>query len=131
MPQKPLEEAKEEEKKAPKSKKSPKSSAKGKEDKAKKSGSKTAPASKATKGGKAAASPWGKGDPATKQNLKRIKGVGPATEKKLQALGIFQFAQIGKLKAADVPTLATALGINASLIERNEWIKQAKSLSES
>ncbi|MDW3646421.1 MAG: hypothetical protein R8P61_05150 [Bacteroidia bacterium] len=118
-----------EKKKAPKSKKSPKVSKDPKEKDPKKGGSSKKPSSPVSPKPKSEAFPWGSGDSASKENLKRIKGVGPATEKKLNAIGIFQYAQIGNLSATDVPTLAKALEINVSMIERNEWIKQAKSLS--
>ncbi|MEL6252671.1 MAG: hypothetical protein AAFR87_11720 [Bacteroidota bacterium] len=122
---------KEEKKKTPKSNKSSKTSIKEKKSiDSKKAESSIIQATPKVEKSTDTSSPWGSGDAANKQNLKRIKGIGPATETKMNAIGIFQFAQIGGLKAADLQKLAEALGINVAVIERNEWIKQAKSLSE-
>ena len=40
--------------------------------------------------------------PAQVDDLKRIKGIGPKLEELLNSLGIYQFAQIAQLQAADM-----------------------------
>jgi len=62
-------------------------------------------------------------------DLKKISGVGPAFEKKLNASGIFHFWQIAKLKKAQVADLEEELNMSGR-IERDEWIKQAKELAK-
>jgi large subunit ribosomal protein L21 len=62
-------------------------------------------------------------------DLKKISGVGPAFEKKLNEAGIFHFWQIAKLKKAQVADLEEELNMSGR-IERDEWIKQAKELAK-
>ena len=61
-------------------------------------------------------------------NLTRIGGIGPANEKKLNALGIWHFSQIANWKAAEVKWVGSWLSF-AGRIEREEWVKQAKALA--
>lgn len=61
-------------------------------------------------------------------DLKLINGIGPVYEEKLNALGIYTFEQISKLKAADREELAAIDGITREKIEDEEWVKQAKEL---
>ena len=61
-------------------------------------------------------------------NLTRISGVGPANEKKLNALGIWHFSQIAAWKKAEVEWVGSYLSF-AGRIEREEWVKQAKALA--
>lgn len=60
-------------------------------------------------------------------DLKKIAGVGPVLEQKLNAFGIYQYAQIANLKKADIARIDEALNFKGR-IERDEWIKQAKAL---
>lgn len=62
-------------------------------------------------------------------DLKKISGVGPALEKKLHAFGVTQFAQIAAFTPEDVVKLDDALSFKGR-IERDDWIDQAKTLSE-
>lgn len=62
-------------------------------------------------------------------DLKKISGVGPAFEKKLNGAGIFHFWQIAQLKKAQVTDLEEELNMSGR-IERDEWIKQAKALAK-
>jgi NADH-quinone oxidoreductase subunit E len=68
--------------------------------------------------------PKGKAD-----DLKLISGVGPVLEKKLNAFGVTQFAQVAKFKKADIVKLDDALSFKGR-IERDEWVKQAKALAK-
>lgn len=60
-------------------------------------------------------------------DLKKISGVGPVLEKKLNDFGIFHYAQIAGLKKADIAQIDEALSFKGR-IERDEWVKQAKAL---
>ncbi|UUP17355.1 ATP-binding cassette domain-containing protein [Nitratireductor thuwali] len=78
----------------------------------------------------------GKQPPGTKKpgagganNLTRIKGVGPASEKKLNALGIWNFSQVAAWKKAEIEWVGSYLGFPGR-IEREEWVKQAKVLAK-
>ena len=62
-------------------------------------------------------------------NLTRIKGIGPANEKKLNALGIFHFSQIAAWSAAEAEWVGAYLAFPGR-IEREDWIGQAKQLAE-
>lgn len=61
-------------------------------------------------------------------DLKQINGIGPAYEKRLNAIGVYTYVQISKLKAADRDELAALDGITREKIESEEWVKQAKEL---
>ncbi|MAZ27847.1 MAG: 50S ribosomal protein L21 [Cytophagaceae bacterium] len=61
-------------------------------------------------------------------DLKKINGIGPAFEKKLNEIGIYTYEQISKLKAADKEELSAIDGITREKIESEEWVKQAKAL---
>ncbi|WP_197435075.1 ATP-binding cassette domain-containing protein [Nitratireductor arenosus] len=62
-------------------------------------------------------------------NLTRIKGIGPANEKKLNALGIWRFGQIAVWKAPEVDWVGAWLAFPGR-IQREEWVKQAKTLAK-
>lgn len=87
---------------------------------------KAAPAKKATpaKAGKLFTAPKGKAD-----DLKLISGVGPALEKKLNALGVTQYAQVAAFKKADITKVDDALSFKGR-IERDDWLAQAKALAK-
>ncbi len=67
--------------------------------------------------------------PAKADNLKRIKGIGPAFEKKLHKIGIYQFRQIAAWTPAERDWVSETLGA-AARIENDDWIGQAVELSE-
>ncbi|MDQ0327317.1 small subunit ribosomal protein S2 [Rhodopseudomonas julia] len=60
-------------------------------------------------------------------DLKKINGVGPVLEQKLNQLGITRYAQIAGLDQADTQRLDAALG-SAGRVEREDWIAQATAL---
>ncbi|MBV9433361.1 MAG: 30S ribosomal protein S2 [Hyphomicrobiales bacterium] len=62
-------------------------------------------------------------------DLKRLHGLGPEIEKKMNDAGIFHFWQIAAMSAEDATTLDHELKLSGR-IEREHWIEQAKSLSE-
>ncbi len=62
-------------------------------------------------------------------DLKKLNGVGPAIEKKLNAVGVYHYAQIAAFTSADVEKLEEALHMHGR-VERDGWIDQAKTLAE-
>ncbi len=66
----------------------------------------------------------------SKDNLKRIKGVGPAIEKTLNELGIFSFEQIADMSEYDIDRVANRLRGFRSRIYREDWIGQARELRD-
>ncbi len=62
-------------------------------------------------------------------NLTRVKGIGPASEKKLNALGVWHFDQIAAWKKAEVQWVGSYLAFPGR-IEREEWVKQARVLAK-
>ena len=63
-----------------------------------------------------------------RDNLKRIKGIGPAIEKTLHELGIFRFDQIADMSEYDIDRVAKRLKGFRSRIYREDWIGQARDL---
>jgi predicted flap endonuclease-1-like 5' DNA nuclease/uncharacterized protein YoxC len=61
-------------------------------------------------------------------DLKRIKGIGPAIEKTLNALGIHRFSQIATINEYDIDRIAGELRGFKSRIHREDWIGQARIL---
>ncbi|MCH9694645.1 MAG: hypothetical protein K0U72_09065 [Gammaproteobacteria bacterium] len=66
----------------------------------------------------------------SRDNLKRIKGVGPAIEKTLNELGIFRFQQIADMSEYDIDRVANRLKGFRSRIYREDWIGQARELRD-
>ena len=62
-------------------------------------------------------------------DLKKLSGVGPAIEKKLNALGIYHFHQVAAFKKADIAQVDEVLNFKGR-IEREDWIGQAKKLAK-
>ena len=67
--------------------------------------------------------PEGKAD-----DLKKISGVGPVLEKKLNELGITTYAQVAAFSAEDIARVDDALNFKGR-IERDNWLEQAKDLA--
>jgi NADH-quinone oxidoreductase subunit E len=61
-------------------------------------------------------------------DLKKIKGVGPAIEKTLKSLGIHRFNQIAEMSEYDIDRVAQQLKGFRSRIYREDWIGQAREL---
>lgn len=88
---------------------------------------KETPAAEATdkadmKGFKGLSAPEGDAD-----DLKKIDGVGPVIEKKLNELGIFHFKQIAALTKEQADAIDEAIAFKGR-IERDDWLGQAKKL---
>ena len=67
------------------------------------------------------------GDDAS-DDLKQIKGVGPAIEKTLNDLGIYRFNQIAEMSEYDIDRVAQRMKGFRSRIYREDWVGQARSL---
>ena len=63
-----------------------------------------------------------------RDNLRLIKGIGPAIEKTLNELGIFRYHQIAEMTDYDINRIARRLRGFSSRIYREDWIGQARDL---
>jgi predicted flap endonuclease-1-like 5' DNA nuclease len=66
----------------------------------------------------------------TRDDLKQIKGIGPAIEKTLHELGIFRFDQIAEMNEYDIDRIAKRLKGFRTRIYREDWIGQARDLQD-
>ena len=64
----------------------------------------------------------------SRDDLKQIKGVGPAIEKTLNDLGIYRFNQIAEMSEYDIDRVAQQLKGFRSRVYREDWIGQARAL---
>ncbi len=83
-----------------------------------------APATADLKGFKGLDAPVGEAD-----DLKKIDGVGPVIEKKLNELGIYHFKQIVELSKEQAAAIDDAIAFKGR-IERDDWQGQATKLQE-
>ena len=60
-------------------------------------------------------------------DLKKIKGIGPKSEEKLHALGVYHFDQIADWSLDNARWIGAALA-SPGRIERGKWIQQAREL---
>jgi small subunit ribosomal protein S2 len=60
-------------------------------------------------------------------DLKKIAGIGPALEGKLNAMGIARYEQIGNLTAEEIEKIDTELNLKGR-IDRDDWVGQARAL---
>ena len=65
-----------------------------------------------------------------RDNLQRIKGVGPAIEKTLNEMGIFRFNQIAEMSEHDIDRVARRLKGLHTRIYREDWMGQARELHD-
>ena len=63
----------------------------------------------------------------TADDLKKISGVGPVLEEKLNKLGIFHYKQVAGFSATDISAIDNALSFKGR-IDRDGWLEQAKKL---
>ncbi len=64
----------------------------------------------------------------TADDLKKISGVGPVLEKKLNKLGIYHYRQIAAFTPEQIVEVDDALSFKGR-IERDNWVEQAKTLA--
>jgi predicted flap endonuclease-1-like 5' DNA nuclease len=69
-------------------------------------------------------------DGTPRDDLKQIKGVGPAIEKTLNEMGISRFDQIAQMSEYDIDRVAHRLKGFRSRIYREDWIGQARDLHD-
>jgi predicted flap endonuclease-1-like 5' DNA nuclease len=62
-------------------------------------------------------------------DLKRIKGIGPAFERELKRLGIDSFAKIAAWTPADIESIAKKIKAKPERIRRDNWIGRAAELA--
>ncbi|MCR9224976.1 MAG: 50S ribosomal protein L21 [Hyphomonas sp.] len=118
-------------KKAPAKKAAPKKEAAPAKEAAPKAAAKK-PAAKKDEAAKPAAkkaAPKKEATPAKADDLTKMKGLGKVFAGKLEAEGITTFAQIAKMKKADVEALEEKIGA-AGKFESNDWVAQAKELAK-
>lgn len=63
-----------------------------------------------------------------RDDLKQIKGVGPAIEKTLNEMGVYRYQQIANMSEYDIDRVAQRLKGFHSRIYREDWIGQARTL---
>jgi len=61
-------------------------------------------------------------------DLKKIKGIGPAIEKTLNELGVYRYHQLAEMSEYDIDRVAQQLKGFRSRIYREDWIGQARDL---
>jgi predicted flap endonuclease-1-like 5' DNA nuclease len=66
--------------------------------------------------------------PPAQEDLKRIKGIGPEIERKLNALGVMRYQDIVRWTAADVDRTGQSIGAEIRITHEN-WIEQAAILA--
>ena len=62
-------------------------------------------------------------------DLKKISGVGPVLEKKLNSLGIVKFSQVAAFTKEDIAKVDDALSFKGR-IDRDDWLSQAAELAK-
>lgn len=62
-------------------------------------------------------------------NLKKILGIGPVLEEKLNEMGVYHYSQIAEFTASDIENINTHLNFPGR-IERDEWIPQAQEVMQ-
>ena len=63
-----------------------------------------------------------------REDLQKISGIGPFIEEKLNALGIYTFAQISKMNSELEDKVNDAIEFFPGRIKRDEWAKQARKI---
>ena len=61
-----------------------------------------------------------------KDDLTRIKGIGPFIEKRLNMLGIYSFSQISEFTPETIEHISKAIEFFPKRIVRDNWVGQAK-----
>ena len=68
-------------------------------------------------------------EPATGDDLTRMKGLGPKLRDRLAELGVTRFDQIAGWDDADIDRVDAELGAFAGRIRRDDWVEQARFLA--
>ncbi len=62
-------------------------------------------------------------------DLKKVSGIGPVIEKKLNEMGIYHYSQIAEFTEKDIDLVNNAIDFPGR-IERDEWLDQARNLAD-
>lgn len=62
-------------------------------------------------------------------DLKKVSGIGPVIEEKLNAMGVYHFSQIAEFTEKDIDLVNNAIDFPGR-IERDEWLDQARNLAD-
>jgi len=73
---------------------------------------------------------FGAATEADKDDLKKISGVGPFIEKKLNAIGIYTFDQVSKFSDEDIQNVTDLIEFFPGRILRDDWRGQASVLKD-
>mgnify|MGYP005991026137 CR=1 FL=1 len=73
---------------------------------------------------------FGKATADEKDDLKKIKGVGPFIEEKLNNIGIYTYKQISKFTIEDIEDVTNLIEFFPGRMLRDDWKEQAKILME-
>ncbi|MEX0273880.1 MAG: molybdopterin oxidoreductase, partial [Flavobacteriaceae bacterium] len=65
----------------------------------------------------------------TADDLKKVKGIGPQMEKTLNQIGIYTFAQVGKMTKKEYDLLDSITGSFPGRAQRDDWAGQARKLN--
>jgi predicted flap endonuclease-1-like 5' DNA nuclease len=66
------------------------------------------------------------GNGSQRDDLKRIPGIGPATERILHSAGIYTFRQIANWRREDLEAITAKLGDSPARLKRDDWIAGAR-----
>ncbi|MBS1486092.1 MAG: hypothetical protein JST43_00780 [Bacteroidetes bacterium] len=69
-------------------------------------------------------------EPDEKDDLTKIKGIGPFIEKRLNMIGIYTFGQLAELSPEMIERVGAAIEFFPHRIQRDNWVGQAKRLME-
>ncbi len=69
-------------------------------------------------------------EPDEKDDLTKIKGVGPFIEKRLNMIGIYTFQQLAELSPELIDRVGAAIEFFPHRIVRDNWVGQAKAFSQ-
>jgi predicted flap endonuclease-1-like 5' DNA nuclease len=72
---------------------------------------------------------FGQAKKGEKDDLKKISGIGPFLEEKLNMLDIYTFRQISSFSKNDIGTVNEAIEFFPGRIVRDQWVEQAKELA--
>ncbi len=71
---------------------------------------------------------FGTASESEKDDLKKINGIGPYIEKKLNALDIYTFEQISRFSDKDIKSVTESIEFFPGRIVRDRWAEQAREL---
>jgi predicted flap endonuclease-1-like 5' DNA nuclease len=66
----------------------------------------------------------------SRDDLKKISGIGNFLEQRLNQLGIFRFEQIAKLGKKEIDSISSKIGAFPDRIIRDNWVDQARRLKK-